>query len=27
LRAIVTDPSFAHRITSSDVGLAPWETP
>jgi hypothetical protein len=26
LRAIVTDPSFAHRITSSDVGLAPWET-
>ncbi|MBN8613169.1 MAG: DUF1588 domain-containing protein [Deltaproteobacteria bacterium] len=27
LRAIVTDPSFAHRIASPDVGLAPWETP
>jgi len=25
LRAVVTDPSFAHRITSPDVGLAPWE--
>jgi hypothetical protein len=27
LRAVVTDPSFAHRITSPDVGLVPWKLP